>query len=127
MTPWIIALSCLATVLAAVLLVVLLWARSRLCASGRLAVPDVVGQDPTSEPQWFFRRVFTWGVTIVVLCLIGAIIAIMPPGDLKMIALALIALVALLSTFYIIAPSAPEIAAIVAAARRSPPPSGDAS
>lgn len=125
MSALIIGFACAVAVLGLALLLLALWTRHRLRAAGRLAVPDMVSQDPASEPQWFYRRVFTWAVTLIVLCLVGVMVAIMPRGDLQLVALALIGLCALLATYYIIAPSAPEIAAIVAAWRRAPPPSGD--
>lgn len=97
-----------------------------------IPTPD---RDPDPEPQWFFRRTFTWGLTILACAAIGVMIALMPRGDLQLVALCLVGLIAHLATLYLIAPSAPELARILEALNtririgRSPPPSrppGDA-
>lgn len=69
-------------------------------------------QDPLPEPQWFFRRIFTWGVTLLAAAGVGFIIGLAPRDDLQLIALFLVGLISLLATLYLIAPSAPELAAI---------------
>lgn len=84
---------------------------------------------PRPEPQWLYRRIYTWSLTAAALILIAVAVALAPRADLQSIALALIVLIALLATLYLIAPSAPELAAIfrelrtrVSFDRRPPPP-----
>ena len=117
MTGWIIGLSCAVAALAVALLVAFFWIRANLVSAGRMPRVDDVSQDPTPEPQWFFRRVLTYGVIIVILCFIGACVAMMPADDRQLVALALIGLAAHMYTIYTVGPSAREIAAVVAAWR----------
>lgn len=71
-------------------------------------------QDPLPEGQWLFRRIFTWSLTIVLIGLLTWIIGRMPAAELKHVALGLIALIALVVTYYLLAPSAAELARIFA-------------
>lgn len=70
------------------------------------------GQDPLPESQWFFRRIYTWSVTALLLGLLAFVVWRMPPALLQLVALWLIGLIALVVTFYLLAPSAPELARI---------------
>ena len=74
-------------------------------------------QDPLPEGQWLFRRIFTWTLTVALLALLGWIIARMPADALQPIALWLIGLIALVVTYYLLAPSAAELARIFAELR----------
>lgn len=67
------------------------------------------------ESQWKFRRIFTYGVTAIALILLAVIVARAEAGDLKTVAWALILLIALLATYYLIAPTAEHIVAAIAA------------
>ena len=70
--------------------------------------------NPIPEPKWFYRRVFTWSVTAVALLILAFIVWAGRNGDLSGVAYGLIALVAWLSTIYLIAPSAEILARIAA-------------
>lgn len=74
-------------------------------------------QDPLPEGQWLFRRIFTWSLTVVLLGLLGWIIWRMPADGLQLVALWLIGLIALVVTYYLLAPSAAELARIFAEIR----------
>lgn len=67
------------------------------------------------EAQWTFRRIYTYGVTVAALILLAVIVARAAAGDLKGIAYGLIVLIALLATYYLIAPTAEHIVAAIAA------------
>lgn len=85
-------------------------------------------QDPLPEGQWLFRRIFTWTLTVCLLGLLGVIVCRMPRDGLQLVALWLIGLIALVVTYYLLAPSAAELARIFAELRvRLPfgPSSGD--
>lgn len=88
-------------------------------------------QDPLPEGQWLFRRIFTWTLTVALLALLGFVIARLPASDLQPVALWLVGLIALVVTFYLLAPSAPELARILAEIPRlrlgRPNPPGDPS
>nr|WP_316629675.1 hypothetical protein [uncultured Brevundimonas sp.] len=74
-------------------------------------------QDPLPEGQWLFRRIFTWTLTVALLGLLGWIIWRMPAEALQLVALWLIGLIALVVTYYLLAPSAAELARIFAELR----------
>lgn len=74
-------------------------------------------QNPLPEGQWLFRRIYTWTLTAVLLVFMGWVIWRVPPHLLQLIALWLIGLIALVVTYYLLAPSAPELARIVAELR----------
>ena len=71
------------------------------------------GQDPLPEGQWFFRRVYTWSLTAILLGMLGFIVWRMPPALLQLVSLWLIGLIALVVTYYLLAPSAPELARLI--------------
>ncbi|PZU74140.1 MAG: hypothetical protein DI531_08180 [Brevundimonas sp.] len=74
-------------------------------------------QDPLPEGQWLFRRIFTWTLTVALLGLLGWITWRMPADALQPVALWLIGLIALVVTYYLLAPSAAELARIFAELR----------
>jgi len=109
------------------------WARGRTAAARPADPAHDLGQDPRPEPQWFFRRIYTWFVTVTCLALAGALSFGLPDADRQTVVLAVLGLSALLSTLYLVAPSAPELTALVTALRLRfgrdggppPPPPGD--
>jgi len=72
-------------------------------------MPDIT--NPAPEPTWKYRRIYTYGLTAAV-C-VGIVIALAFRAN--TVALALTALLALLATYYMIAPSAEHIVATVQA------------
>lgn len=87
-------------------------------------------QDPLPEGQWLFRRIFTWTLTVLLLGLLAWMAWRMPADALQPVALWLIGLIALVVTYYLLAPSAAELARIFAELRIRLPfnrPSGDPS
>lgn len=74
-------------------------------------------QDPLPEGQWLFRRIFTWTLTVCLLGLVAMIIRRMPQDGLQLVALWLIGLLALVVTYYLLAPSAAELVRIFAELR----------
>lgn len=73
-------------------------------------------QDPLPEGRWLYRRLFTWGLTIFA-CGLLAFIVHKLEGDapaLQSMFQWTIGLIALLATYYLIAPSAEQLAKIVA-------------
>lgn len=75
-------------------------------------------QDPLPEGQWLFRRIFTWTLTILLLALLAVVVWRMPDGQLQLVALWLIGLIGLVVTYYLLAPSAPELTLLVSALRQ---------
>lgn len=74
-------------------------------------------QDPLPEGQWLYRRIFTWTFTAIQLALLGWTIRRMPAADLQLVALWQLGLLALVVTYYLLAPSAPQLARIFAEIR----------
>lgn len=74
-------------------------------------------QNPLPESQWLYRRIFTWSFTATQLGLLGWTIWRMPAADLQLVALWQLGLLALVVTYYLLAPSAPELARIIAEIR----------
>ncbi|MDO9607229.1 MAG: hypothetical protein Q7J26_01790 [Brevundimonas sp.] len=74
-------------------------------------------QDPLPEGQWLFRRIFTWTLSVALLALLAWISWRMPPEALQLVALWIIGLLALVVTYYLLAPSAAELARIFAEIR----------
>ena len=72
-------------------------------------------QDPLPEATWTWRRVFTYAVTAALLALLAYVIPRMPAAELKGVAYWLIALVWTSITYYLIAPSAEHIVAVIQA------------
>lgn len=72
------------------------------------------------ESQWTWRRVFTYAVTVAALALLAVVVWRMEPGQLRAVALGLIGLVALLATYYLIAPTAEHIVAALRAWKGDP-------
>jgi hypothetical protein len=77
-------------------------------------------QDPLPESDWFWRRAFSYVATLLLLAGIGwtlyGLEAARDSAGLLEMGLRLCWLVALVSTFYMIAPSAEQIARIIQAA-----------
>ena len=71
-------------------------------------------QDPLPEGQWLFRRIFTWSVTLALLALLAAVVWRTPGELLPPIGIWLIGLIALVFVLYLLAPSAPEMARLLA-------------
>lgn len=72
-------------------------------------------QDPPPESKWFWRRLYTFMVTILSLAGVGFMIYKLAPGMIGVgIAYGLIALVGWMATLYLVAPSADEVARIFA-------------
>lgn len=87
-------------------------------------------QDPLPEGQWLFRRLYTWSLTIAAIALLWWLVRRMPAEDLQLVALWIIGLLALVVTYYLLAPSAAELARIFAEIRGRLPftrPRGDPS
>ena len=87
-------------------------------------------QNPLPESQWLYRRIFTWSFTAIQLGLLAWTIWRMPAADLQLVALWQLGLLALVVTYYLLAPSAPELARIFAEIRGGLPftrPPGDPS
>jgi hypothetical protein len=86
-------------------------------------------QDPLPEGKWLYRRLFTWTLTLICCGLLWFIVQQLR-GDVALVEVAkwLIGLIGILATFYLIAPSAEQLAKIVQAGRifrathESPPP-----
>jgi len=78
-------------------------------------------QDPLPESDWFWRRVFTYAVTVVLLAGIAYVLQglrdVQDSAHLYEIGMRLTMLVALLVTYYLVAPSAEQIVKLVQAAR----------
>lgn len=70
--------------------------------------------DPLPEGQWLFRRIYVWSLTVLLLALTAFAVWRSPPGQLQLIALWLIGLIGLIATYYLLAPSAPELARLIA-------------
>lgn len=72
-------------------------------------------QDPPPEAKWFWRRFYTFMVTVLSLAGVGFMIYKLAPGMVGVgIAYGLIALVGWMATLYLVAPSADEVARIFA-------------
>lgn len=80
-------------------------------------------QDPLPEPRWGFRRTLIFGITFAALALIRWQFPRVPADDLRGVIYALLGLIALLATYYLIAPSAEHIVSTVQAWRRRKDPS----
>jgi len=75
-------------------------------------------QDPLPESQFFWRRLFSYLACLILLGLLAFIVTrIEGDPELATIAKWLIGLIALLMTYYMIAPSAEQLARIIQAAR----------
>lgn len=73
---------------------------------------------PLPESKFFYRRVFSYVLTVALLGLLGYIIyQLADPGALKSIAFWLIILLWWVATYYMVAPSAEQIARIIQSAR----------
>lgn len=72
-------------------------------------------QDALPEAKWLWRRIFTYGVTIVAVALLWVCVKRAP--DPTNIGLALCILVGWMATLYLIAPASEHIAQILAQAR----------
>lgn len=71
-------------------------------------------QDPLPEGRWIYRRIFIWAIVMASCAGIGWIIyQTDDPATLGNIAKLLVGLIALLSTYYLIAPSAEHIVRLV--------------
>ncbi len=71
-------------------------------------------QDPVPESKWLFRRIYAYAVTLACLFGVGWVInKLVEAQHLAGVAYGLIALCALLATYYLIAPSAEHIVSIV--------------
>lgn len=79
--------------------------------------PAADPQDPLPEPKWLFRRLFTYLFVVVWTVLVGCISLRVPADDLQLIVLWLIGAVMLVTTYYLLAPSAEQLAQIFAAIR----------
>lgn len=87
-------------------------------------------QNPLPESTWLYRRLYTWSLTIAAIALLWWLVRRMPAEDLQLVALWIIGLLSLVVTYYLLAPSAPELARILAELRIRLPfnrPSGDPS
>jgi uncharacterized RDD family membrane protein YckC len=87
-------------------------------------------QDPLPESRWLYRRLYTWALTIAAIALLWWLVRRMPAEDLQLVALWIIGLLALVVTYYLLAPSAAELARIFAELRIRLPfnrPSGESS
>lgn len=73
--------------------------------------------NPRPEGDWRWRRVFVYVARLSLLLLLAFCIHRAPEAAMQAIALALVALAALESTFYLIAPSATELIRLVAELR----------
>jgi hypothetical protein len=73
--------------------------------------------NPAPEPTWKYRRAYVYALTLLACVGIGVALARMSGADAKIVALALVGLVALISTYYLIAPTAENIVATVQAWR----------
>ena len=74
-------------------------------------------QDPLPESRWLYRRLYTWSLTIAAIALLWWLVRRMPAEDLQLVALWIIGLLALVVTYYLLAPSAAELARIFAEIR----------
>lgn len=73
------------------------------------------------EAKWTWRRLYTYGVTVAALALLAVIVWRIDAGGLKGVAWGLIALIGLLATYYLIAPTAEHIVAALRAWRGREP------
>lgn len=74
-------------------------------------------QDPLPEPKWTWRRILIFGVTVCSLLLIAACVDRVLAKDLPGVIYALLGMIALLATYYLIAPSAEHIVSTIQAWR----------
>lgn len=74
-------------------------------------------QDPLPEPKWTWRRTLIFGLTISGLVLIAWQFPRVPDPQVRGVIYALLGLIALLATYYLIAPSAEHIVSTVQAWR----------
>ena len=72
------------------------------------------------ESKWTFRRLYTYAVTLVAAVLLGICVWRMAEADLRGVALSLVGLIALLATYYLIAPTAEHIVAALRAWKGDP-------
>lgn len=74
-------------------------------------------QDPLPESKWTWRRLLVFGVTVACLLLIAACVDRVLAKDLPGVIYALLGMIGLLATYYLIAPSAEHIVSTVQAWR----------
>lgn len=76
--------------------------------------PSVDVQDPLPESSFFWRRVYSWLISVGVLALIGLVVwQITGADELRRVALYLVVLLWFVITYYMIAPSAEQIVKIL--------------
>lgn len=76
--------------------------------------PSVDIQDPLPESNFFWRRIYSWMVSVSVLALIGFVVwQIEGADELRQVALYLCILLWFVVTYYMIAPSAEQIVKIL--------------
>lgn len=76
--------------------------------------PELDPQDPLPESRWFWRRLIVWFCTIVTYAFLGWTVWRAHQNDMPGIAANLMLLLGVLLTFYLIAPSANQLAELLA-------------
>ena len=75
-------------------------------------------QDPLPEPKFTYRRIFSYGVSLALLAILGLIVWRIDDGDaLRQLALYLCVLLFFVITYYMVAPSAEQIVKLIQSAR----------
>lgn len=74
-------------------------------------------QDPLPEGDWKFRRMFVYGLVLLLVVALFMTIALSPKPDLQRIAGWLILLIGFVTVLYLVAPSAVEVIRMLTALR----------
>lgn len=89
--------------------------------SNQPATGSVDIQDPLPEQDWTWRRAYTYALTLVACVGVGfALDAIRATGDIEAlygVARWMLAMIAMLATYYMVAPSAEQIVKLIQAAK----------
>jgi cytochrome bd-type quinol oxidase subunit 1 len=86
---------------------------------------DAVAPLPLAEVRWTFRRWYTYVLTGVICALLAFVVhRLQDPAALKVIGLALVALIALSQLLYLAGATVTDLARLAAAVKSAPPVEG---